>query len=99
MHNVKRSKRAISDDDIVIILESTLSNTKMGEVYGISRQTVQQIRNGKTYADVRPDIPRVGGRSCKKCQHWHNERCMFDFPDPIEEGIYAARYCNLYLSC
>ena len=38
----------------------------MGEVYGISRQTVQQIRNGKTYADVRPDIPRVGGRSCKK---------------------------------
>ena len=94
---MKHFQRTLKDEDIVIILESPLSNAKIGARYGISRQSIQQIRHGKTYANVRPDIPRVNGRSCMKCQHWDKGRCTFDFPDPIEEGIYAARYCNLYL--
>lgn len=90
-------KRALSDEAIVAILESSLNNAETGRKYGISRQTVQQIRHGSTYADVRPDIPRLNGKTCSKCQHWVNNRCTFEFPDPIEEGIYAARYCNLFL--
>ena len=90
-------KRVLSDEVIVEILESSLNNAEAGTRYGVSRQCIQQIRHGSTYADVRPDIPRLNGKSCAKCQHWTKGHCTFEFPDPLEDGVYAARYCNLYL--
>lgn len=91
-----RFQRTLTEDAVVDILESRISDAKAGEKYGISRQSVQQIRRGNTYANVRPDIPRRNNHSCKKCEHWRDGYCSFGFPDPIEEGPRAARDCNMY---
>ncbi len=89
--------RPLSEQDIVLILESPVSDAQIAVQYGLSRQSIQKIRRGKTYADIRPDIPRRSNQSCTKCQHWHNDYCSFGFPDPVEEGPRVARYCNMYL--
>lgn len=91
-----RFQRTLTDNAVVDILESKVSDAKAGKKYGISRQSVQQIRRGNTYANVRPEIPRRSNQSCRKCEHWRKDCCSFGFPDPIEEGPQAARDCSLY---
>lgn len=85
-----------TDDQIEEILTSPDSDNKIAKRFGISRSSVGQIRTGKTYKNVRPEIQRRIGRSCFKCQNWKNNACLFEFPDPIEEGPQAANYCSMY---
>jgi len=85
-----------TDDQIEEILTSPDSDKKVAKRFGISRSSVGQIRTGKTYKNVRPEIQRRLGRSCFKCKNWKNNACMFEFPDPIEEGPQAANYCSVY---
>jgi len=85
-----------TDDQIEEILASPDSDNKIARRFGISRSSVGQIRTGKTYKNVRPEIQRRIGRSCFKCQNWKNNACLFEFPDPIEEGPQAANYCSMY---
>lgn len=85
-----------TDDQIEEILTSPDSDNKIARRFGISRSSVGQIRTGKTYKNVRPEIQRRIGRSCFKCQNWKNNACLFEFPDPIEEGPQAANYCSMY---
>ncbi|MGA1562774.1 MAG: hypothetical protein ACO376_07295 [Gammaproteobacteria bacterium] len=89
-----------SDDQIAEILLSRESDAKIAEKFGVSRASIGQIKTGKVYKNVHPEIQRRLGRSCFKCKNWKNNACMFEFPDPIEEGPKAANYCSLYqLSC
>ena len=85
-----------TDDQIEEILTSPDSDKKVAKRFGISRSSVGEIRTGKTYKNVRPEIQRRLGRSCFKCKNWKNNACMFEFPDPIEEGPQAANYCSVY---
>ncbi len=85
-----------TDDQIEEILTSPDSDNKIAKRFGISRSSVGQIRTGKTYKNVRPEIQRRIGRSCLRCQNWKNNACLFEFPDPIEEGPQAANYCSMY---
>jgi len=88
--------RKLSDEQVRDILQSEESDTTLGRRHGVSRSTIGYIRNGKHFAKIRPDIPRRSSKSCSRCQHWKNARCTFGFPDPHEEGLHAATYCNLY---
>lgn len=85
-----------NDEQIAEILLSKEPDSKVAERMGVSRATIGQIRTGKTYKSVRPEIQRRIGRSCFKCQNWKNNACLFEFPDPIEEGPQAANYCSMY---
>ena len=88
--------RRLTDQQVVDILQSDDSDTSLGRRYGVSRSAIGYIRNGKHFANIRPDIPRRSSKNCSRCQHWQNTRCTFGFPDPQEEGLHAATYCNLY---
>jgi hypothetical protein len=88
--------RKLSDEQVVDILQSEESDAQTGKRYGVSRSTIGYIRSGKHFVNIRPDIPRRSSKTCSRCQHWENARCTFGFPDPQEEGLRAATYCNLY---
>ena len=88
--------RRLTDQQVIDILQSEESDASLGRRHGVSRSTIGYIRNGKHFAKIRPDIPRRSSKNCSRCQHWEKSRCTFGFPDPQEEGLHAATYCNLY---
>jgi transcriptional regulator with XRE-family HTH domain len=85
-----------NDEQIAEILLSREPDSKVAERMGVSRATIGQIKTGKSYKNVHPEIQRRLGRSCFKCKNWKNNACLFEFPDPIEDGTQAANYCSLY---
>ena len=85
-----------NDEQIAEILLSKEPDSKVAERMGVSRASIGQIRTGKSYISVHPEIQRRLGRSCLKCKNWKNSACMFEVPDPIEDGPQAANYCSLY---
>ena len=98
-----RIRVELTDDILREILTGNDSPHELQRRYGINRTTVSSIRLGKIHARRVPDVPRwAPRRSCSSCQHWRigddeiPSRCSFGFPDPIEEGVWAARWCNLY---
>jgi hypothetical protein len=94
------------------ILTSPLSAAKLAKRFGVSRQSVTQVRNGVTYRHVLPDLPRhLDKRSCTRCQfgvlqhvsrkpgdrHYLDAwRCSLGFPDIIEHGPQFARECAVW---
>lgn len=101
---MSRGNRKLTDDQIAEILLINTNDTLTAKLYGVSRQAVSSIRTGKSFREIRPDIPRrqrqVGFQvlevSCLKCAHWDQDRCSFGFPDPASEGIQAAKDCAMY---
>ena len=89
--------RRFTDAQVKSILLSTDSDGKTGAAYGVSRSTIGQIRTGKTYKEIHPEIQRRLNRSCFRCKNWKNSSCLFEFPDPLQEGPSAANYCSTYL--
>lgn len=85
-----------NDEQIAEILLSREPDSKVAERMGVSRATIGQIKTSKSYKNVHPEIQRRLGRSCFKCKNWKNNACLFEFPDPIEDGPQAANYCSLY---
>lgn len=73
------------------------SDVKLAAELGVSRQAIQQIRIGKTWTKVFPNLPRrPQWRDCTECRHWSNDECGLGFPDPLEEGTGFAGDCDLY---
>lgn len=84
----------ISENQVREILASPASNRQIGDTMGIHRSTISAIRLGKMLKHLAPDVPRWSAhKRCDKCIHWLSNRCSFDFPDPIEEGLAVARDC------
>lgn len=88
--------RRFSDDQILEILTSAESDNAVSRRFSCSRATIGQIRTGKTYKGVHPDVARRLQKSCLRCCNWKNQSCLFEFPDPIQEGPRAANYCSNY---
>lgn len=92
--------RRFDDETIRDILLSDESNVRAGVRYGCTRELIRQIRTGRLYGDVLPDIPRRRSQSrtmvCTKCKHWEIDLCGFGFPDPLEEGPGFAADCSMY---
>jgi len=101
---MSRGHRKLTDEQIIEILLTTTSDTLTSKLYGVSRQAVNNIRTGKSFSEIRPDIPRRQIQvkvkqleaSCLKCVHWDQDRCSFGFPDPASEGVQAAEDCVMY---
>jgi len=101
---MSRGHRKLTDQQIVEILLTTTSDTLTSKLYGVSRQAVNNIRTGKSFSEIRPDIPRRKIQvkvkqlevSCLKCAHWDQDECSFGFPDPASEGVQAAEDCAMY---
>jgi DNA-binding CsgD family transcriptional regulator len=88
-----------------VLISSDLNNRQLADELGCSHETVRQIRNGKLYSKVHPELLRpkaeqriltTDGPSCDKCSNWTDGRCSFGFPDPLLEGLLFATDCDLY---
>ena len=95
--------------DIIYILQSTTPNQALAKELGVTRQAISNIRNGKAWANVAPQIPRIPirerqtvrpdylkkTRHCTNCTEWRHGECSFGFPEAIDEPTFAVG-CDLY---
>lgn len=107
MARVKQTK--LTPAAVAHILQSTEPNTVMAARYGVTRQAISLIRNGKNWTDVAPELPRVPirvkesvrkdylhqSKHCHNCFEYQQGECAFGFPEAIDEPTFAA-ICGLY---
>ena len=92
----------LSADAVRDILLSAESTRVMADRYGVSRQSVSQIRLGRTHTGLFPEIPRreqPPSVTCRDCCHWQPQRfepCDLGHPDPVIEGVGFASWCASY---
>ena len=92
--------RQLSPDDVLRILTSSEGPVELSASIGCHRQTISDVRNGRSYKDFHPEVQRPGSykkqieaHSCSRCIHWLN-RCTMDFPEG-EHGSFA-NLCPCY---
>jgi hypothetical protein len=107
MARIKQTK--LTPAAVAHILQSTEHNTVLAAQYGVTRQAISLIRNGKSWIDVSPELPRVPIRvkesirkdyikqsqHCFNCLEYKSGECAFGFPEAIDEPTFAA-ICDLY---
>jgi hypothetical protein len=92
--------------DVLIILQSKEPNQVLAEQFGVTRQAISLVRNGKSYTHVAPDLPRIpvrlkGSRidrnliTCSSCIEWDGQECYYGFPEAIDEPTFATE-CSLF---
>jgi hypothetical protein len=99
------SPRGLTERDIVAILLSPEPDPTLASLYNCSRQSISNIRLGRTFPTVRPDIPRrtsvrsshAPGPTCTTCSHWSGTSCTFGFPEAVTDPTFA-RDCDLFLA-
>lgn len=77
---------AITEPQVAAILTDTDTHAAVARRLGVSRQTVLDIRRGRTHKAFCPDLPRwqsTGQRTCRRCVHWDSDRCSFAFPESM----------------
>ena len=98
-----RTYIGLTEDDVITILRSSATDTALAPLYNCSRQSISHIRSGRSYAAIRPDIPRrsprprysADGPTCTNCSYWNGTRCSFDYPEAAEDPRFAQD-CDLY---
>ncbi len=92
--------RQLTPDDVLRILTSSEGPVEMAAAIGCHRQTISDVRCGRSYTDFHPEVQRPGSykkqieaNSCSRCIHWLN-RCTMDFPEG-EHGSFA-NLCPCY---
>lgn len=89
--------------DVIYILQSSDSDAVLAQRLGVSRQAVNNVRTGKSYRMVAPQLPRrdlpLGGRTdglmCTSCDFWNGRGCEFGFPEPLRDLRFAGE-CSMY---
>jgi hypothetical protein len=95
--------------DVIYVLQSSEDNSTLAEKYNVTRQAISSIRNGRTWKDVAPEIPRipvrikntvpkarlVAAKHCHNCIEYQRSECSYGFPEAIDEPEFAAA-CSLY---
>ena len=95
-------KRKLSAEAVATIRVSPESNAVLGRQFGVSKQTISQIRLGITHR--LPEVDHldqssVGARLCFRCIHWNaagDGFCSLGFPEAALEGQLAARDCGAF---
>lgn len=98
---VVRSTRLFTDAQAEAIMLSSKSSSALAAEYGVTRQAVDQIRQGQSYANIYARLQEeghqlrsTGSLLCESCVHWCDGKgCSFGFPDA---GGDFATDCYLY---
>jgi hypothetical protein len=83
------------------ILTSQESDVEVAAQFGVSRQTVSNVRRGESYRNFAPELERRPSKNrthtCFKCLHWDRRvgYCDLGFPEP-RKNIWFASECSLY---
>lgn len=94
----KNAPIKFSEEDVRSILLDTRNDAEIGKYWGVTHQSIQQIKTGKSYKRVCPEIPRRVPKampvlSCKQCGFWGNGGCSLDVP---EAGDGFADECSFF---
>lgn len=79
------------------ILLSDESGLTLAKKIDCRRQVIYDIRCGRAYRDLFPEIERSVDKNCRRCAHWNHQRCGLGFPDVIRSGPAFARLCSAYV--
>ena len=90
------NNRRLTDEQVAYVLESGKSDRALAKELGVVHVVTSNIRNGKTYGEVRPDLPRRTNKRCPMCEHWAYSKCTFGFPEPKKEGHLFAALCSYF---
>lgn len=95
LHRRPRSNLGLTENDVAAILLSPERDADLAPRYGCSRQSIVNIRLGRTLSHICPDIPRRAPRStdaplCKTCMHWTGAVCGFGLPEALTEPTFAS---------
>lgn len=95
------ARAKLTDEVVRYILECEETDAALSRVYGVSRQTVSNIRRGLSYKTVAPDIERRNPNTrvyqCIDCRYWDKRglECDLSFPEP-KKNIWFASECSLF---
>lgn len=89
--------------DVIYILQSQDGDGVVAQRLGVSRQAVNNVRTGKSYRRVAPQLPRREGPvvardstvMCTACDFWNGRGCAFGFPEPLKDLRFAGE-CSMY---
>ena len=102
------NQRRLTPAEVRTILIDPRTGAELARVFGVSPQAVNQVRTGKAYRRLWPELPRKitearqvtsaekyesKRTSCQKCTHWWQKRCSLDVP---EAGGFFAEDCSFY---
>lgn len=100
LRDLPSNRRRMTLKEVKMILEDWRFDETLAEVLGVSRQSVQSIRTGRTYKDLFPEIPRrrlmqrqQEGNGCVSCKYWHTDYCDLDIPEAGEAGFFKECAC------
>jgi len=86
--------RRHSREEVIAILQSTLSQSALASKYKTTRQTISRIQLGIMYKEIHADYykPRTGPvMYCINCINWTKRRCGLGFPEA--GGDFATECC------
>ena len=94
-------KRKLSAEAVAAIRTSPESKAALGRQFGVSKQTISQIRLGLTHKLPEVDLLDQSnkGAYCYRCIHWNTAGdgfCSLGFPEAALEGQLAARDCGAF---
>lgn len=94
-------KRKLTPEAVATIRTSLESNAALGRQFGVSKQTISQIRLGLTHKLPELDLldQSSKGPYCFRCVHWNaagDGSCSLGFPEAALEGQLAARDCGAF---
>ena len=94
-------KRKLTPEAVATIRTSPESNAALGRQFGVSKQTISQIRLGITHKLPELDLLDQSnvGAYCFRCVHWNaagDGFCSIGFPEAALEGQLAARDCGAF---
>ena len=91
----------LTEEKVVKILLSTEPTSAIARKHNLSPAAIRELRTGKSWSHVRPDIPRVrsvaqfaANRSCSDCIHRIGDKCSMGFPE--SKRIKFAELCSVY---
>ena len=90
------NNRRLGTQDVEYVLKSAKSDRSIANELGVVHVVISNIRNGKTYGEIRPDLPRRTNKRCPMCVHWQYSKCTFGFPEPKKEGHLFAAFCSYF---
>jgi len=100
--------RKLTPEEVKLILTDKRDNVKLARLLGVVPQSVSQIRTGRAYKDLWPELPRRAAQvkalgsvptirstkiTCRDCAHWWQKRCSLEVP---EAGGTFAIECSFY---
>jgi hypothetical protein len=103
------NNRRLTPVEVRTILTDSRTGAELARFFGVSHQAVNQVRTGRAYRDLWPELPRVFPKEhykkphviqvdptklqCRDCTHWWQGRCGLGVP---EAGGAFADECSFY---